>query len=206
MYNKQQRYPKCSCNNIYAICAYNENECPTKCDSCALTEAKSNNIKMINVVESKCITCNLYYLYLDNNNKCETCNEHTLNRMMRYKEKSVGDYFNTKGITFSTENKTITPECNPKTRPDYFIDLLTFGIIIEVDENQHKSYDCECELVRMINIHEAYGNKLIFIRFNPDKYKNNKNEIIDLPKGKYKKLLEIYRSLTLYMNQRINYL
>jgi hypothetical protein len=35
-------------------------------------------------------------------------------------------------------------------RPDIFLDLLTHSLIVEVDENQHDSYDCECENKRLM--------------------------------------------------------
>ena len=59
-------------------------------------------------------------------------------------------------------------------RPDFII-LCDWGyIVIEVDEFQHErsSYSCECEIARMKQIFFDMGtSKVLFIRFNPDKYK-----------------------------------
>lgn len=75
-------------------------------------------------------------------------------------------------------------ECT-KRRPDGFflIDLKSYilKLIIEIDEHQHKSYDCICEQSRMIeisnNLHLSYNSakseRILFIRFNPDNYKSS---------------------------------
>lgn len=45
-------------------------------------------------------------------------------------------------------------------------------VILEVDENQHSSYSCECEVSRMINIAQALsGMPVHFLRYNPDTYR-----------------------------------
>ena len=51
--------------------------------------------------------------------------------------------------------------------------------MIEVDENQHKYYN-ECnEEIRYNDLYMLHSGKFIFIRFNPDKYKNEKNKIVN---------------------------
>ncbi len=65
-----------------------------------------------------------------------------------------------------------------KSRPDFIIDCNTHFIVLEVDENQHKSYDNICEFNRMVNISQTLGMRTIFIRYNPDPY-------IDDTKKKY---------------------
>lgn len=45
-------------------------------------------------------------------------------------------------------------------------------VILEVDEDQHSSYACDCEQQRMVNLFHAQGGMPIhFIRYNPDAYK-----------------------------------
>ena len=59
-------------------------------------------------------------------------------------------------------------------------DLLKHCVIIEVDENQHKSYSESCECARINEIVNGIGGKsVIFIRYNPDVVKN-KNNIINV--------------------------
>jgi len=66
-------------------------------------------------------------------------------------------------------DKKIEGGCS-RRRPDLFIDLGSHCIIIEVDENQHRQY--ECEEKRMVDLYEDTGfRKMVFLRFNPDSYK-----------------------------------
>jgi hypothetical protein len=57
-----------------------------------------------------------------------------------------------------------------KKKPDFFFELLTHVIMVEVDENGHMSYDQSCENKRMMELSEDIAHRpLVFIRFNPDK-------------------------------------
>jgi len=74
-------------------------------------------------------------------------------------------------------DKRIDGGCSNK-RPDIFLDLLTHNIIIEIDENQHKTYD-NCELKRINLLFEDLGDRhIVFIRFNPDDYIDKDNKKI----------------------------
>jgi hypothetical protein len=58
--------------------------------------------------------------------------------------------------------------CSEK-RPDFFIELLTHVIIVEVDENAHISYAPICENKRVMELSEDIGHRpMVLIRFNPD--------------------------------------
>lgn len=62
-----------------------------------------------------------------------------------------------------------------KERPDFVIHCGSHVILLEVDEGQHKHYECLCKQVRMINITQAFGGLPCFwIRYNPDAFKNDK--------------------------------
>ena len=43
-------------------------------------------------------------------------------------------------------------------------------MVIETDENQHKSYDTMDEETRYDDLYMAFSGKWIYIRFNPDNY------------------------------------
>jgi hypothetical protein len=74
-------------------------------------------------------------------------------------------------------DKKIEGGCSKK-RPDIFLDLLTHSIIIEIDENRHKTYD-NCELKRINLLFEDLGDRhIVFIRFNPDDYLDKNNNKI----------------------------
>jgi hypothetical protein len=67
-------------------------------------------------------------------------------------------------------DKRIQDGCS-KRKPDMLVDLGTHIIIVEVDENAHKDYDCSCENKRIMEISKDVGGRpIVFIRFNPDKY------------------------------------
>jgi hypothetical protein len=82
------------------------------------------------------------------------------------KEIAVRDYIRERYPDFTWIcDKIIQGGCY-KRRPDLMLDLGYQIIIIEVDENQHTSYDCSCENKRLMEISTdiKYRN-LIFIRF-----------------------------------------
>jgi hypothetical protein len=63
-------------------------------------------------------------------------------------------------------------DCTTKRRIDHRKLINATLLCIETDENQHKSYSKEDEEARYNDLFMAYGGKFIFIRFNPDKYKD----------------------------------
>ena len=70
-----------------------------------------------------------------------------------------------------THDRIIEGSCL-KYRPDFFIETPKGHIIIvEVDEEHHKQYDINCEIVRMFNIQQAIMTPIVFVRYNPDAYK-----------------------------------
>lgn len=74
-----------------------------------------------------------------------------------------------KNIKFIFDKK-IDGGCSLR-RPDILIDFYTHIIIIECDENRHFDYSCENK--RMMQIFQDLGNRpVIFLRFNPDGYKD----------------------------------
>ena len=92
------------------------------------------------------------------------------------KEKTVSDFIKNMYKNFNIINdKVINGGCS-KRRPDLLIDLNTHVIIIEIDEEQHTTYDTICENKRIMEISQDLGHpNIVFIRFNPDSY-IDKNE------------------------------
>jgi hypothetical protein len=69
-----------------------------------------------------------------------------------------------------TTDKTIAGGCS-RRRPDIFADFGSHVVIVEVDEHQHDSYDCECHHRRIMEISKDVAHRpVVFIRFNPDAY------------------------------------
>lgn len=69
-------------------------------------------------------------------------------------------------------DKKIEGGCSRK-RPDVCIDFGSHCLMIEIDENRHVNYTCEEK--RMVDLYEDIGfRKIVFLRFNPDGYKEKK--------------------------------
>jgi hypothetical protein len=100
-------------------------------------------------------------------------------RNYKTKEIAVRDYILERYPDFTWIcDKTIQDGCSKK-RPDLLLDLGYQVIIIEVDENQHTSYDSICENKRLMELSKDINHRnLIFIRFNPDSYKTRENKTI----------------------------
>ena len=100
-----------------------------------------------------------------------------VSRNYKTKEYAVVEYIKTKYPTLNwIADKIINGGCS-KRRPDLILDLLYQIVIIEIDENQHIDYDCSCENKRIMELSQDLGHRpIIFIRFNPDDYvKNGEN-------------------------------
>ena len=87
------------------------------------------------------------------------------------KEKATADYVLKQFPEFTwVADKQIQDGCSRK-RPDLLLDLGYQVIIIEIDENQHESYDCSCENKRLMLLSQDVSHRpMVFIRFNPDDY------------------------------------
>ena len=75
-------------------------------------------------------------------------------------------------------DKKVEDGCS-RRRPDLLLDMGTHIIIVEVDENKHTDYDCSCENKRLMEISKDVGHRsIVFIRFNPDGYKDKDGKSI----------------------------
>lgn len=69
-------------------------------------------------------------------------------------------------------------------KPDAFIDMGAWVVVVEVDEEQHKhtSYDASCENKRIMQIFDDAGRRpIVFVRFNPDKYVDSTGKKVASP-------------------------
>jgi hypothetical protein len=101
-----------------------------------------------------------------------------VSRNYKTKEYSVSEHVKNKFSNFTWVcDKNIENGCS-KRRPDLLVDLGYQIIIIEIDENQHINYDCSCENKRIMELSKDLQHRpIIFIRFNPDDYKKNNQNI-----------------------------
>jgi hypothetical protein len=169
---------KCiECNIKRPTFNYENEKKATHCGDC-----KEEN--MINIKDKKCIKCNLTLANKKYKGHCLRCfiryfpNEPIV-RNYKIKEKHMTDYIKEefKGLDLKFD-KTLLCGCS-KRRPDIFIDLFNYTIVIECDENQHKSKQYE-EEEREWDIYDDLAKRpIIFIRFNPDGYKDESNKKIN---------------------------
>jgi hypothetical protein len=119
--------------------------------------------RAIKKYENYCLTCYIYQYP-----------ERPLSRNYKTKESDVVKFILNKFPQFSwISDKKILDGCSSK-RPDLLLDLGYLVINIEIDENQHKSYEEICENKRLMMISKDINHRnLILIRFNPDSYSEN---------------------------------
>ena len=172
---------KClKCNLLPSFNYENEKE-PLYCSNC-----KEEN--MINIKHKKCKADNCYTCSNKNyKGYCTNCYQHlfpldplTFQIRSKTKEIAVRDFINEKFEGFQHDkplwyNETAC-DCTTKRRIDHRKLINGTLLCIETDENQHKSYSKTDEEARYNDLFMAYGGKFIFIRFNPDKYKDGKSK------------------------------
>ena len=118
-------------------------------------------------IEKRCLICGFEFLCDEEQLCLNTCTAIHQDYVKRT-ENAMNDFLEKKGLTFVRDGAP-AGSCT-KRRPD-FVFQTEFGVIIvENDENQHKSNLCECEQTRMIALHQAYGEAVHFLRFNPDRF------------------------------------
>jgi hypothetical protein len=96
-------------------------------------------------------------------------------------------------------DKRIQDGCSAR-RPDILVDLGYQVLMVEVDENQHNTYDCSCENKRLMLLAQDLDHRpMVVIRFNPDNYetlqgervpscwKHNTKGVVHIPTNQQKK-------------------
>jgi hypothetical protein len=128
--------------------------------------------KCVNAVKSElCLVVDVLY-----NGKCRACDPEGFFKYNRKaKEIEVKEWLdNSKEHSHYVSYDRSFPEIKEcfdrRYRPDFLYDCGTHFVILEVDENQHRVY--ECERKRMWEIAQSLGLPTIFIRYNPDAYKS----------------------------------
>jgi len=179
--NFKRQCSELNCNKI-AIYNYTNNKSNYYC-------AKHKKENMINVVDKKCkgnclgtIANPKYKGY------CASCYQHlfpndplTLQIRSKTKEIAIRDFINLNFEGFQHDKPLWTGncDCTHRRRIDH---RKLFGntlLCIETDENQHKGYNKENEEIRYDDLFMLHGGKFIFIRFNPDKFKDKKDKSVN---------------------------
>lgn len=123
----------------------------------------------VDIVQRKCMSCGL--LDILTSDLCGTCDPVRRRVSEHAKENRVRDVLVTRGFDITSHDKMVDGGACVRYRPDFVFDAGSHFVLLEVDENQHESYPCECEQQRMVNLSQAMGMATIFIRYNPDRYK-----------------------------------
>jgi len=179
------KHKRCKCGK--ARPTYNEpNEktaiCCAKCRTNTMVDVA--NIKCPGVQNKGCplaMLGNVKYKYF-----CIECfrREFPLDPLtfqIRYKSKEiiVRDFINSEfeGFYHDKPLETSHCDCTVRRRIDHRKLMNNTLLVIETDENQHKSYDKMDEETRYDDLFMAYSGKWIYIRFNPDKYKSKDGKV-----------------------------
>jgi len=146
---------------------------------------------MDDVKNKKCVSCGLFIVtrapYL-----CSYCNPNT-SKYQKTREMTVKKLLESAtDLGTHIHDKPVGGECG-KYRPDFLYDAVTHRVVVEVDEDQHRGYDPECERVRMINILGALGMRCVFIRYNPDTFKVDGKTVRVYEKKRHELLLKTIR-------------
>ena len=172
---------KCRCEK--AIPTYNE---PTETKPICCISCKTETM-----VDVKNKRCKSQFCQTAGNKKykgyCTHCFQHlfptdplTFQIRSKTKEIAVRDFINANfdGFQHDLPIHYGGCDCSHRRRVDHRKLINGTMLAIETDEDQHKSYDEEDVENRYNDLFMAYSGKWIFIRFNPDKYrdKNGKNK------------------------------
>jgi hypothetical protein len=153
-----------------------------------------------NVVETECSSCHLKW-FIKEGNVCNDCHAFQTKSPAKRREDEIQNLLKTSNIRYNTHDKKILHGCS-LFRPDFVIDCGTHIIIIEVDEDQHRSYNCQCEQSRMIQIFQDFGGlPVCFIRYNPDSYTDAngiKHRANSKQASRHARLLSVIRAVQLH--------
>jgi len=128
---------------------------------------------MIDVKRKMCEVCNLTTAWIEKK-YCRGCfvflnPDHSSNKNFLYKQKEIIKELEEEFKIDQTDRR-IQGGCS-KRRPDVVIDRFSHVVIVEIDEDQHKYYNKECEQQRINDLYQDFGYRpIVMIRFNPDSY------------------------------------
>jgi len=111
--------------------------------------------------------------------------DRVVKKLVKKHEEFIGNLLKAEiDIPWMYQNEVVDRKCSNK-RPDFVYHCGDHIVMIEVDEDQHKSYKCsaygdtkegkmKAERVRMYEICQSFdGLPCVFLRYNPDNYRVN---------------------------------
>jgi hypothetical protein len=178
--NKRCEYLECKNQPSYNY------EGKTNCKFCSIHKLNG----MIDIKHKKCkagfclgTTANPKY-----KGYCSSCYQNlfpndplTLQIRSKTKEIAVRDFINLNFEGFQHDKPLWTGncDCTHRRRIDHRKIIGNTLLCIETDENQHKGYNKPDEEIRYDDLFMLHGGKFIYIRFNPDKFKDKNGKSIN---------------------------
>lgn len=138
---------------------------------------------MVNLTDKKCIANFCLGTLANSKYKgyCASCYQQlfpidplTLQIRSKTKEIAIRDFINLNFEGFQHDKPLWNDNCKciHRRRIDHRKLIGNTLLCIETDENQHKGYNKHEEEISYDDLYILHGGKFIFIRFNPDKFKN----------------------------------
>jgi hypothetical protein len=149
---------------------------------------RSAKRRMIDNWCHKCNLCPKCQLWRTMGKLCNYCEPKIKNKLyQKTKEYAVVKYLQEKLPDENfIHNESVGSQCTKNDRentnghlfPDIRFDCGFYHLIVEVDENQHRGADYNCDKRRMYDIISKLGMPCIFIRYNPDSKESNKEILL----------------------------
>ena len=199
---------KCTIKNCNQIATHGIHK-PIHCEN-----HKTDND--VDLVERKCTKCGSIDIIINGLcvNFCGLTEKHKeLKKHQKIKEKRVLKIVEANFMKPTEYNVRVDRGCGGVNSEEKEIgfDFGNFKVFLEVDENRHKSY-CELgEVNRMKNIYMNEGGiQIVFIRYNPDNFKDENNKTKKISQAKKEELLikwlKYYEKNGVKHNLSVNYL
>ena len=172
----------------------------------------------VDLVERKCTKCGSIDIIINGLcvNFCGLTEKHKeLKKHQKIQEKRVLKIVEKEFMKPTEYNVRVDRDCGGVNSEEKEIgfDFGKYIVFLEVDENRHKSY-CELgEINRMKNIYMNEGGiqiQIVFIRYNPDNFKDENNKTKKISQAKKEELLikwlKYYKKNGVKYDLSVNYL
>lgn len=192
-----KRHPKCAHRGCKQRPTHTDqdNNYPIRCEEHRLKNDKD-------VIQRECKGCHLTWFIRDGLEYCNDCHDFRTKKPQKRQEMDIVNFLSTEGVKFK-HDQTVDADCSRK-RPDLQLepesDAEDYVVCVEVDEDQHRTYACACEQARIFEIAQAYGGRrVVFIRYNPDGFRDKNGKSARVAQGTRKKrLINLIRSIRLH--------
>ena len=155
----------------------------------------------LNMVESPCVKCGIVFRLDPSTSQCIHCYTHSVHTPRLAKQREVRQFIDQTDLASYSSYDRVPLDlstCGDKERPDFL--WLDWGGVerawalgLECDEHQHQNRTAVCEHARMVNIGQSLGRFMLWIRYNPDRYKPAHEKQQQVPKAE--RLAELVRHL-----------